>query len=222
MRTDGLEKDEFPVRYSRREEILNSFTHGFGAAFSVFGFIVLIFLSRRTGNVWAIAGSTVYGTSLIACHLASTLYHSFRNPKLKRIFRLIDHSSIFLLISGTYTPFLFINLRGTLGWSMFGIVWGVAFLGILYKAFFINRHPKLGGSMYVVLGLISVFTMRRLTMEIGLEGVLWIIGGGVSYLIGLVFCGSHDIPYNHTIWHLFSLVGAACHFVAVAFYSLGA
>ncbi len=221
MRSDELDKDDFSIDYSRREDLLNSITHGFGAVLSVLGLVVLLVFSFRSGGVWPIVGCSIYGTTLVFCHVASTLYHSFRNPRLKKIFRLVDHSSIFLLISGTYTPFLLINLRGRLGWSMFGIVWSVAFLGILYKALFINRHPKLGGSLYVILGLISIFTMKELVLAIGLNGVLWIIGGGASYLIGLVICGLHDVPYNHTIWHLFSLCGAGCHFVAVIGYSLG-
>lgn len=220
MRSDKLNEDEFSVKYSRREDLLNSLTHGFGAALSVIGLGVLLLFSFRTGDMLSIIGCSVYGVSLVFCHVASTLYHSFRDPRLKRIFRLVDHSSIFLLIAGTYTPFLFISLQGAWRWSLFGIVWGIAFSGIGYKALFINRHPKLGGSLYVILGMISVFAMKKLAFAIGLEGVLWIIGGGASYLVGLVFCGLHGLPYNHTIWHLFSLGGAASHFVAVIAYAL--
>lgn len=213
---------DFPLDYAPGEELANGITHGLGTLVSLAGFGLLLYVSIPQSKPYLISSIAVYGTTLILCHLTSTLYHSTKETHTKKLFQLLDHGAIFLLIAGTYTPFLLVTVRGALGWSMFGVVWSFALGGIFFKAFFINRFPKAGASSYVLMGLLSVFLFNRLVTVIGLEGVLWIIAGGVLYVSGLIFLGWHDLKYNHTIWHLFVLGGAICHYISIFSYVLPA
>ncbi len=216
-------KSEIPQQqnhYTVAEEIANSITHGIGTGLSVAGAAILIALAAKQGDVWRIVSFSIYGASLIILYLASTLYHSFRKPELKRIFKIIDHSAIYLLIAGTYTPFMLISLRGAWGWSLFGIIWGLAFLGILFKAFFIGRFKKLSLLVYLLMGWLCVIAFKQMLANVPHGGLVLLIAGGLFYTSGVIFYGWHKLKYNHAIWHLFVLGGSLCHYFAIFFYLL--
>jgi len=205
-------------KYTAREEIANSITHGLGTLLSIAGLIALLYLSVGDGDVWRITSSIIYGTSLILCHASSTLYHAIQFPKAKKVFSILDHSSIFLLIAGTYTPFLLVSLRGNWGWGLFITIWTMALLGIVFETSFINKYPRISTSIYAGMGWISVIALGKLFAAIGLSGILFLILGGVIYTTGIWAYTSRGIPYNHAIWHLFVLAGAACHYVPILLY----
>jgi hemolysin III len=202
----------------RGEELLNSLTHGLGLALSIAGAAVLIVLAALRGDALHITTCAVYGGTLITLYSASTLYHSFRGPRVRKVFQVIDHCSIFLLIAGTYTPFTLVNLRGAWGWSLFAAVWGIAVLGIVFKAFFTGRMTALSTAAYIAMGWMALLAIKPMLALIPTGGILWIAAGGVAYTLGVVFFACHRIPYNHAIWHLFVIAGSACHYVAVVRY----
>jgi hemolysin III len=202
------------------EEIASSLTHGIGAALSVAGLVFLVVLATRYGDVWQIVSFSIYGATLIILYLASTLYHSFRNQKVKKIFRIIDHSSIFLLIAGTYTPFLLVNLRGVLGWTLFGIIWALAGSGIVFKAFFIGRYGKISVFIYVLMGWLCVVAIRQMLANIPWGGIIGLTVGGVLYTAGIVFYARPKFRFSHAIWHLFVLGGSISHYFSIFLYVL--
>lgn len=206
------------IEYSPAEEMANRITHGFGAAASLAGTIVLIVVAALNGSAWQAVSFSIYGASLIFLYAASTLYHSVRQPRLKHLFRIVDHAAIFALIAGTYTPFLLLNLRGGWGWSLFGIIWGLALLGIGFKAFHIRRLPKISVVFYVAMGWLCVIAMQEMLTQIPLGALIWLGAGGVCYTGGIIFYGWKRLPYNHAIWHLFVLGGSACHYFAILLY----
>lgn len=200
------------------EEIANSITHGIGAGLSVAGLVALIVLATLYGDVWRIVSFSVYGATLIILYLASTLYHSFRNRKVKKVFKIIDHSTIFLLIAGTYTPFLLVSMRGALGWTLFGIIWGFASLGIVFKSLFIDRYRKLSVLIYIMMGWLCVVAIKQMLVSIPLGGLIGLTAGGVLYTVGVVFYAWRKLKYSHAIWHLFVLGGSICHYFSIFFY----
>ncbi|MCA9935217.1 MAG: hemolysin III family protein [Ardenticatenaceae bacterium] len=202
--------------YTLGEEIANGVTHGIGAMLSIAGLVVLVVTAVLYGTTWHIVSFSIYGTSLIILYMASTLYHSIQIPKARPILRIIDHSSIYLLIAGTYTPFLLTALRGPWGWTLFGIVWGIALLGIIFKIFFINKLEVLSTLAYVGMGWLCVIAFKQMLATVPPPGVTWLVAGGVVYTIGVLFYAIKKIPYNHAIWHLFVLGGSICHFFAVS------
>ncbi len=202
--------------YTLGEEIANGITHGIGAAFSIAGLVILVVLAVLYGTVWHIVSFSIFGASLIILYTASTLYHSIQVPQARRILRIIDHSSIFPLIAGTYTPFLLTALRGPWGWTLFGIVWGIALLGITFKIFFIGKLEVLSTLAYVVMGWLCVIALKQMLATMPPQGVAWLIAGGIVYTVGVLFYAIKKIPYNHAIWHLFVLGGSVCHFFAVS------
>ena len=206
----------------RREELINSITHGVGLALSVAGLVVLVTLAALKGTAWHIVGCSVYGATLVLLYSASTLYHSMRSPRLKRFFRIIDHASIYLLIAGTYTPFTLVNLRGGWGWTLFGLVWGLAALGILFKIFFVGRFPIASTAVYLLMGWLVVIAIKPLLTLVPSGGLLWLLAGGLAYSAGVVFFAWEKMPYNHAVWHVFVLTGSICHYFAVLFYVLPA
>ena len=210
------------VHYTIGEEIANSITHGIGTGLAVAGLTLLVVLAAIYGNVWHVVSFSIYGSTLVILYLASTLYHSIQTPKVKRILRIFDHASIYLLIAGSYTPFVLVNMRGTLGWILFGIVWGIALFGIVFKAFFIGRFEKLATAGYVLMGWLIVFAFGEMLKAISLGGIIWIVLGGITYTVGVIFYAWQKLPYNHAIWHLFVLGGSICHFFAVLFHVLPA
>ncbi len=201
--------------YTLREEIANSVTHGIGVALSVVGLIALIVLAVLYGDVWRVVGFTVFGASLIILYLASTLYHAIQHRPTKRVLRKFDHAAVYLLIAGTYTPFLLISLRGTIGVPILIAVWVMALLGVLWKLFFTGRFEVIATIVYVLMGWMCLFAIRQMVANVPPAGVVLLFAGGIVYTVGVIFYAMEKIPYNHAVWHLFVLGGSACHFAAV-------
>ncbi len=204
--------------YSLGEEIVHSITHGIGAGLSVAGLTLLVALAVLYGNVYQIVSFSIYGATLIILYLASTLYHSFQQPRVKQVFKVIDHASIYLLIAGTYTPFLLVAIRGPWGWTLLVIVWGLALLGISLKTLFIHRFQKLSVLAYILLGWLSLVATKELLANMPVGGMIWLAAGGAVYTIGVIFYALKKVPYTHAVWHLFVLGGSICHYFAVLLY----
>jgi len=207
-------------RYCFREEMANSITHGIGVGLSVAALSVLVTLAGRFGDAWHVVSFSIYGTTLVLLYLASTMYHSFRSPHMKRLFRVMDHAAIFLLIAGTYTPFTLVTLRGAWGWTLFGLVWTLALSGILLKVFFMNRFAILSVVLYIGMGWIVVVALKPLITALPTGGMIWLGAGGLAYTLGVAFYLWKALPFNHAIWHLFVLGGSVCQFLSILFYVL--
>ena len=201
-------------------ETANSITHGIGTLLAVTALVLLVVFAAIHGNAWHIVSFSIYGTTLVLLYLSSTLYHSIQKPRAKKVLRIVDHSAIFLLIAGTYTPFTLVTLRESGGWIMFGIIWGLALLGIAYKIFFINRHVVLSALFYLLMGWLIVFSLRDLVANLPLNGIVFLAAGGLSYTLGMFFYAGREKLFMHAVWHLFVLGGSICHFFAVLFYVL--
>ena len=204
------------------EEFANTVTHGVGLGLSLAGFVVLIILAAMRGTAWHVVSCAVYGITLVILYAASTLYHAIQSPRAKRVLRIIDHGAIYLLIAGTYTPFTLVNLRGGLGWTLFGVVWGLAALGILFKLFHVDRFPIASTLVYLSMGWLVVVAWKPVVTLIPMGGIALIAAGGLAYTVGVIFYAAKRIPYNHAIWHLFVLAGSIFHYVAVLLYVLPA
>lgn len=202
------------------EEVVNAITHGIGTLLAVAGLVLLTVFAYLYGDMWHVISSSIYGTTLVLLYLASTLYHSFTNERVKYIFKIIDHSAIYLLIAGTYTPFTLVPLHGTLGWTVFGLVWGLAVLGITLKVFFVGRFKLISTMCYVFMGWFIIFAIKPLIATVPMLGIVWLMIGGLFYTLGTIFYLWHKLPYHHAIWHLFVLAGSISHFIAVFFYVL--
>ncbi len=205
-------------QYSPLEELFNSITHGIGALVSIAGLVFLIIFSSLYGNIHHIISCTIFGITLVLLYTASTLYHSFRKPNLKHAFKILDHACIYVLIAGTYTPFLLVTLRGILGWSMFAVIWSLTLAGILFKIFFVHRFKILSTIAYVLMGWIVIFAIKPLFHALPGGGLVLLVCGGLAYTLGTIFYAWEKLPYNHAIWHLFVLGGSICHFLSVMFY----
>ncbi|WP_252178177.1 hemolysin III family protein [Endozoicomonas sp. 4G] len=210
------------ARYSLAEEIANSITHGLGTLFSVAGLTLLVAYAAEQHDVWRIVSFSIYGATLVLLFLSSTLYHSLQHEKTRKVFKLLDHCSIYLLIAGTYTPFLLVSMRGTLGWTMFAIIWLLAVAGIVFKVWFGSRFKKFSVATYILMGWLVVLASKELASKISLDGIYWLVAGGLSYTLGAVFYLWKKLPFNHAIWHVFVLGGSVCHFFAVFFHVLPA
>ncbi len=202
-------------RYTKKEEITNAFTHGLGLIASIAGLILLIQTGRQHGDRWHLYSFVIFGFSLILLYASSTLYHSLSNQSHKRTMRIIDHSAIFLLIAGTYTPFLLTCLRGTWGWSLFGVIWGLAFFGIIFKVLFKSAYPKLSLAIYLMMGWLCVFAAHEMYKSVPITNLVLLAIGGVCYTAGVIFYRWHSLPYHHAIWHLLVLAGSTFHFFAI-------
>ncbi|WP_068774737.1 hemolysin III family protein [Paenibacillus sp. FJAT-26967] len=203
------------MEYSPREEVANAVSHGIGTLLSIAAFVLLLIQSTRYGDAWHVVSFSIFGISLIVLYLCSTLVHSAPGGRLKDIFEIMDHSAIYLLIAGSYTPFMLVTLRGALGWTIFGIVWGLAILGIILKIFFVKKFIVLSTICYIGMGWIIVLAIKPLAENLSIGGVAWLVAGGVVYTIGTVFYLWRRIPYHHAIWHSFVIGGSVCHFFAV-------
>ncbi len=197
------------------DEIANTVTHGIGLVLSVAGFVVLLVLAAVRGSAWHIVACSIYGLTLICLYTASTLYHAVVSPRIKRALRIFDHSAIYLLIAGTYTPFLLVNLRGPWGWSLFGVIWGLALAGILFKFWFVERFGFLSTAVYIAMGWLVVIAAKPVITHVPFTALVWLLAGGLAYTAGVIFYASKRIPYSHAIWHVFVLAGSICHYVAV-------
>ena len=203
------------LQVNPREELANAATHALGALASLVGGAAMVVLAARTHDPWSLTGVVVYSATLVLLYTASTLYHAVRHERQKARLRVLDHCAIYLLIAGTYTPFMLVALRGRWGWVLLGGVWGMAAAGIVYKLFLLGRSPRLSTAMYLVMGWIAVLAFPALLRAMSPAAVGWLVAGGLSYTVGTLFFHSRRVPYAHAIWHGFVLVGSACHFVAI-------
>ncbi len=204
--------------YSVGEEIANSVTHGIGVLLAILGLVMLVVFASLHGNAWHIVSCSIFGGTLLLLYLSSTLYHSIPSPKIKRLLRVFDHSAIYLLIAGTYTPFTLVNLRGPWGWSLFGIVWGIALLGIILK---LTPYAQLRGvstTLYLIMGWTVIIAIKPMLAVLAPTGFTLLLLGGLAYTFGVIFYAWKRLPYGHAIWHLFVLAGSCCHFFAVFYY----
>ncbi len=201
-----------------REEVANSISHGLGLVLALVAAPILVLAAVRAGSVPFIVGVSVFGGTMVLLYLASTLYHSLTHETAKSFCRLFDHTAIFLLIAGTYTPFSLGVLRGPWGWSMLAAVWTLAIIGITLKIRKRTRHSRISIVLYVIMGWLAVVAVKPIVMLIPVPGILLILAGGIAYTGGLAFFASERIRYNHFIWHLFVIAGTTCHFFAVLWY----
>jgi hemolysin III len=206
--------------YSPAEECANALTHGFGLALSLAALVLLVVFASLRGDVWHITTSAIFGAALVALYSSSTLYHCVRREALKLRLRKLDHSAIFVLIAGTYTPFLLVNLRGPWGWSLFGVIWALALAGIVMKTRFTGRFPVASTLIYVVMGWLIIIAVVPMLRTIPRGGLSLLLAGGLCYTGGTVFYLWRKLPFHHAVWHVFVLAGSVCHFFAVFSYVL--
>jgi hemolysin III len=213
---------DYKRSHSLQEEIANSAIHGVGLAGGLIAGPFLVLSAGRNGGAMEIIGASVFAGTVVLLYLSSTLYHALPRNRAKSVFRIIDHCAIYLLIAGTYTPFTLGVLRGAWGWTLFGLVWSCAALGVILKAAGGIRYPRLSTVLYAVMGWIAVIAIRPLWLRMPVSGWLWIIAGGLAYTLGIIFyAADHRMRYGHFVWHLFVLMGTVCHFCAVQWYAIG-
>ncbi len=204
--------------YTFAEEIAHTVTHGFGMLLSIAGLAILVGFSSLNGNVWHVTCSSIYGTSLILLYGTSALYHGIPHAGAKALLQRCDHAAIYLLIAGTYTPFLLISLRGGWGWSLFGVIWTLAFIGVVLE--FIDWKPfkKMSLALYLGMGWIVVIAINPMLEQVATGGLVLLLAGGLFYSFGVVFYVWDTLAYNHAIWHMFVLAGSVLHFFSILFY----
>jgi len=205
-------------RYTLGEEIAHSVTHGIGVVLSIAGLVILVTLAALRGNAWHVVSCSIFGVTLIFLYTASTLYHSIPYPGTKRVLRVFDHSAIFLLIAGTYTPFTLVTLRGGWGWTLFVLIWGLALVGIVYKITAKTRYRLLSVVIYLGMGWLVLVAIKPMVVSMAIPGLVLLLAGGLCYTLGLIFFVWRRLPYSHAVWHLFVLAGSICHFFAVLLY----
>ncbi|KNF10087.1 channel protein, hemolysin III family [Gottschalkia purinilytica] len=199
------------------EEITNAISHGVGLCLAIAALVILVVFANKFGSVWHIVSFSIYGSTLILLYLFSTLYHSFPDGKVKSIFKVFDHSAIYLLIAGTYTPLTLTALRGKIGWTLFGIVWAIAIAGIIFKILWIKKFKALSTILYIAMGWLVIFAIKPLFQTLNTTSMVFLVVGGVLYTVGTIFYSGKKIKYNHAIWHFFVLAGSACHFFTVLY-----
>ncbi len=202
------------------DDIASSIIHGIGALLAVAALAVLVTYASLMGDAWRVVSFSIYGATLVLLYTSSTLYHGFQRPAVKHVFRILDHASIYLLIAGTYTPFLLVTLRGAWGWSLFGVAWGLAAVGVVQAALFLDRLKLVSLIAYIAMGWLIIIAVKPLLSALAAGGMAWLAAGGALYTLGVVFYTVKRIPYNHAIWHLFVLGGSLCHFCAMLLYVL--
>lgn len=205
-------------RYSAAEEIANSVTHGVGIVLSIAGLAVLTSFASLFGSAWHVVSVSIYGASQILLYTASTLYHSIPLPRAKAVLRQFDHAAISLLIAGTYTPFALVNLRGPWGWSLLGVIWGMALFGIVGQSWLMRRGKLISALPYLAMGWAAVVAVKPLMASVAHGGLLLLLGGGLAYSVGVIFYVWRRLPFHHAVWHLFVMAGSALHFFAILFY----
>lgn len=209
---------ENPKVYTKTEENINIWSHFIGIIFSIVGLVLLIIKGINLHSNLHIISYSIYGISMIVLFFASTLYHSTKAPELRKKRNIFDHIAIYFLIAGTYTPFTLIILEGVWGWSIFSVVWGIASIGFVIKLFFTGRFNIISTIGYIIMGLVIIVAIKPLSNSLSHEGLMWLMVGGLSYVVGAVLYLIKRIPFNHAIFHIFVLLGALCHYIAVYFY----
>ena len=216
----SLQITENITHYSDKEELANVISHAAGMVLSIVGLVLLTTHSSMNGNVWHKVSFTIFGFSLISLYSASTLYHLSKSPKVRRIWNIIDHSAIYVLIAGTYTPYTLVTLNGVIGWVLFGIAWGMAIAGIIFKVFFTGKFHTLSTLLYLLMGWLIMFAIKPLYENLPMPGFILLLAGGVSYTLGSVLYSIKKIKFNHAIFHIFVLAGSICHFLSIFLYVL--
>lgn len=206
--------------YSDKEEQLNVISHAIGLGLSGIAFTLLIYKSILYGTVLSLISAFIYGISLITLYTASTLYHNATKEKLRKRLNVFDHASIFVLIAGTYTPYLLISLQGTLGWRFFSFIWIAAIVGVVLKLFYFGKYSILSTTMYIVMGWVIIFVIKPLTQSVPIQAIFWLYAGGISYTVGAIIYSINKIKMNHAIFHVFVLLGSMSHFISIYFYVL--
>ena len=206
--------------YGPKEEKLNIISHAVGLVLSIAALVLLVVYASIYGSAWHIVSFSIYGASLILLYSASTFYHYVQSPKLRHRLNIFDHSAIYVLIAGTYTPFTLVVLNGWVGWTIFGVSWGLALAGIILKLFFTGKYDKISTFAYVLMGWVVIFAIKPLVHNLPFEGLMWLLAGGIFYTVGAVLYSIKNLKYNHAIFHIFVLLGSFAHFVAVFFYVL--
>ncbi|MFC6314414.1 hemolysin III family protein [Lapidilactobacillus achengensis] len=205
-------------RYQILNEVFSAITHGIGVGLAITALVLLVLKASGTQDTMRIVTFTIYGVSLVVLYLCSTLYHSLIFTRARHVFQIFDHSSIFILIAGTYTPYTLVAIGGWQGWAMFGGIWGLALLGILYKIFVVGKHPIFETLLYVVMGWLVIISAKPLAAAIGMKGLWLLIGGGIAYTFGALLYSMRGIKFIHVIWHLFVLLGSILMFFSVYLY----
>jgi len=213
-------KNEHLTYYNSKEEKLNVITHALGLVLSIAALVLLIIHASYNGSARHIVSFTIFGASLILLYSASTFYHYSQRPEYRRKLNILDHAAIYVLIAGTYTPFTLITLKGALGWTIFGITWGIALIGIFFKLFYTGKFDKISTAAYVAMGWIIIFAIKPLIATLPLNGLYWLMAGGIFYTVGAILYSIEKLKFNHAIFHLFVLLGSFSHFMAVYFYVL--
>ncbi|MFT5196201.1 MAG: hemolysin III [Candidatus Promineifilaceae bacterium] len=201
--------------YTVGEEIAHGITHGIGTGLAIAGLTLLVVIGVNQGDLRHVLAFSIYGATLVLLYLASTLYHSLQFKSLRQPLKIIDHAGIYLLIAGTYTPFMILGVGTPAGYTVLGVVWGLAVIGIVLKVFFVNRFVIASTAGYVLMGWLSVFVWNQLVAQVPPQAVGLLVAGGVSYTAGVIFFALDRMPYNHAVWHLFVLGGSFCHFFAM-------
>lgn len=206
--------------FSKQEEMANSITHGIGALLSISALVILIVYSSLYGNAWHVVSFSIFGGTMFILYMSSTLLHSFPEGRAKDVFEILDHSSIYFFIAGTYTPFLLVVIKGTMGWTLFGIVWGLAVAGTVFKCFFVKKYLVTSTALYVVMGWLIAFAWKPLVNNLSSEGMIYLVIGGALYTLGAIFYVWRGFKYHHAVWHLFVIGGSVAHFFCVLVYVL--
>lgn len=207
-------------KYEDLEEKLNVISHGFGLGLSILGLVLLVLRANKLGESVHLVSFSIFGASMILLYAASTFYHSATNRSLRYKLNILDHASIYVLIAGSYTPFALVTLNGWVGWTIFGVVWGLALTGIILKLFYTGKYQTLSTIMYVLMGWIIVFAIKPLYHNLSSEGLWWLLAGGISYTVGAVLFSLDKVRFNHAIFHIFVLFGTFCHYLSIYFYVL--
>ncbi len=207
-----------PTFYPPLEEKINVISHAIGLFLSVCALVLLVTYSSLYATVWHIVSFSIFGASLIILYAASTFYHHAKKLKLREKLNIVDHASIYVLIAGSYTPFTLVTLKGTLGWVIFGITWGLALTGIILKLFFTGKYDKISTIAYVLMGWFVIIAIKPLITNLPFEGIVWLFAGGIAYTFGAILYSIKKLKFNHAIFHMFVLIGSFCHFISIFFY----
>jgi len=212
-----VEEKSLANRYTLKEEIFNSITHGVGALLSIAALVVLVAFASAKGDAWEIVSFSIYGFTLFFLYLSSTLYHSVIYEKAKKVFRVFDHVSIYLLIAGSYTPITLVAMRGTWGWTVFGVIWGLALIGIALNIISLEKTKVVSTALYILMGWILIIALKPMLQMMPPGLFAWLLAGGILYTFGVIFYVCKKIPFNHGIWHMFVLGGSVLHFLGFLF-----